>query len=437
MPWFFKVVRSRAKFWQMVGRGTLTCKDLFEPGKHKKNFMIFDFCDNCTYFSFNPKTAEPSLTEPLSQRIFKRRFLLTRQLAAARFADQPQYADLARQLTDLLHRDVERLDINSFMVRPKRKFVERYSQRAFWEQIGTDDISDIEKELSPLVGPTDKVESARRFDLLIIELQLKWGEWEVAGKSPKKVPSLKRLKNLVTPLLKLGNIPAVKEHMELITAIAICAPDFKESVSIVLLEELREKIRDLIRLISYKERDDVYVDFQDEKGEAIEIKGLVDADPDYDEYRQKVEHYIHDNRDHMTIMKLRTNVPITQVEVEELERILFSYCDSQTREEFRKKMGTDKPLGQFIRSIVGLDMEALKKAFSQFLQGAAFNTQQMSFIDHILKYYHRNGYFDLQLLFEKPFTDIDTAGPFGVFETGDAGNIITIIKRINGNAVGF
>jgi type I restriction enzyme R subunit len=70
---FFKVVRSKTKFWQMLGRGTRLCPDLFAPGEHKQFFYLFDYCQNLEFFSQNPDLVEGSAGEALGTRLFKAR----------------------------------------------------------------------------------------------------------------------------------------------------------------------------------------------------------------------------------------------------------------------------------------------------------------------------------------------------------------------------
>ena len=77
---FFKLVRSKTKFWQMVGRGTRLRPDLFGPGKDKEFFYIFDYCQNLEFFSQNPETTDGALGESLGKRLFKTRLELIGEL---------------------------------------------------------------------------------------------------------------------------------------------------------------------------------------------------------------------------------------------------------------------------------------------------------------------------------------------------------------------
>ena len=77
---FFKVVRSKTKFWQMIGRGTRLCPDLFGPGQHKQYFAVFDFCRNLEFFSLNPETIDSATAASLSKRLFTSRLALISEL---------------------------------------------------------------------------------------------------------------------------------------------------------------------------------------------------------------------------------------------------------------------------------------------------------------------------------------------------------------------
>jgi type I site-specific restriction endonuclease len=269
---FFKNVWSRSKFRQMLGRGTRTRKNLFGPGKDKEYFLVFDFCRNFAFFEENPEGIEPAAVESLSQKIFKKRLFLTHHLGDARVLHDPDKRKLRGRLTEILHRGVKELDCDSFLVRPHRKYVEKY---------------------------------------------------------------------------------------------------------------------------------------------------------------------IRDNEDHLTIIKLKTNKPITALDLEQLERMLFETSEIGTRDDFLRAYGTDRPLGPFIRSIVGLDRDAVKEAFARFTANPAFSADQITFIDYILDYFSRNGYMKKDALWSQPFTDLHDHGPLGIFSDGEVDNIISIIDVINQNAVGM
>ena len=84
---FFKQVRSKTKFWQMMGRGTRLCEDLFGPGRHKEFFRVFDYCRNLEFFGANPELREAGSAKSLSERLFTTKIDLVRALDEKKKAD--------------------------------------------------------------------------------------------------------------------------------------------------------------------------------------------------------------------------------------------------------------------------------------------------------------------------------------------------------------
>ena len=79
---FFKPVRSKTKFWQMIGRGTRLCPNLFGPGRHKEFFYVFDWCRNFEFFNQNPDVTEGASTDTLAKRLFTARVELVGEVDA-------------------------------------------------------------------------------------------------------------------------------------------------------------------------------------------------------------------------------------------------------------------------------------------------------------------------------------------------------------------
>jgi type I restriction enzyme R subunit len=151
-------------------------------------------------------------------------------------------------------------------------------------------------------------------------------------------------------------------------------------------------------------------------------------------YKDRVESYIRKNKNHLTIHKLSTNLPITKAELYELEKILFSEGVAGTKEEFVQQYG-ERPLGAFIRSITGLEQATLNEAFADFLQVGNLRADQMTFIKTIITYLSKNGTIDKSMLYESPFTDLNDQGLSGVFDNdADVIKVVRIIDMINNNA---
>jgi type I restriction enzyme R subunit len=155
---------------------------------------------------------------------------------------------------------------------------------------------------------------------------------------------------------------------------------------------------------------------------------------DLDTYKQKVEVYLKQHSDHLTIIKIKNNIRITNDELSELEMMLFDQGELGTKEDFQKAFG-QQPLGKFIRSIVGLDTNTAKQAFGGLLSGKNLNSNQIRFIDMIINYFSVKGFVEPGQLFEPPFTDIDSSGIMGVFDEDISTKIIELIEEINNTAV--
>jgi type I restriction enzyme, R subunit len=425
---FFKIVRSKAKFWQMIGRGTRLCEHLFAPGDNKKCFCIFDFCDNFKFFNENPDGYKASSQESLCQKIFKRRLELSRHLQSSKHQEDPALEKLYIEILDIMHQDVSKLDTNSFLIRPHRKYVDRFEERKRWNNISETDVLDLNEHLSILIDPDDDDELARRFDLLLYNLQL-----SILLKTPHQNTLMNTVIDIASALEKKANVPSVTAHINFIREIIL--EEFWKNVNLPILETVRQDLRGLIKFIDRHEKETVYTDFEDEMGKIKEEQGIFLPGIQLENYKIKVEKFIREHQNHITINKLKYNKPITSLDLKELEKILFENDETGTREDFEKAYGTDKPLSYFIRNIVGLDRNAAKESFSIFLEKGNMSANQIKFIDQIINHLTQNGVMEPGVLFEIPFSDFHDRGVAGVFNPYDATNIVNIINEINENAV--
>ena len=150
-------------------------------------------------------------------------------------------------------------------------------------------------------------------------------------------------------------------------------------------------------------------------------------------YTKRVERFLRENKNQITIYKLSKNEPITSAELEQLEFILFQEKEFGRKDDFEQHYGA-KPLGKFIRSIIGLEVDAANEAFAAFIQAGNLSADQMTFIQNIISYLTKNGTIERKMLFESPFTDLHDQGLSGIFNDAEVGKIISIIDQINDNA---
>ena len=420
---FFKPVRSSTKFWQMIGRGTRLCVDLFGIGEDKAEFIIFDFCENFEFFNDNPKGIELSNAESISQRLFELRLRLAFVLLEQEDGELKNYGGAL--IYDLI-KQTQNLNGESFIVRQHWAVVEKYRDQNSWNALSDLDVKELFDHIAPIVVETESDESAKRFDALLFDIQLSVlkGERKLSGLIQKVVAIAQKLS-------KKATIPAVAQRMDTIREVQ--EKLFCDGGSILSIERVRVELRDLVKFLDAENQTIYFTAFQDEFGPDAEEFDLGYGGNDLAAYKNKVTQFLKENRSHMTIHKLRNNIPITKGELDELESMLFEQGSIGTKKEFIKAFG-EQPLGKFIRSIVGLDANAAKQAFGEVLINKTLNSQQIRFIYTIINFFTVNGCIDPGLLFEPPFTDIDSNGITGLFDEDIQVKIIQLIERINHNA---
>lgn len=416
---FFKKVYSKAKFWQMIGRGTRLCPDLFGPGLDKENFLIFDFCGNFEFFRVSPRGKEVKATVGLTERIFNLRLELVKELQHLQYQkeDYQRYRD---SLVNMLMSEIRSLNRDSFVVRQKLKYVKKYSSQERWKSLTAIDLHDIKENISPLIPATNDDELAKRFDNLILTLELAIMLGKSINKGRNEVIRTARL------LSEQGTVPQVNEKRDVIEMVQ--TEQFWAGVDVIQLEEVREAMRGLIRFLEKERRRPLYTDFTDEIVSWRENPGdyLVN---ELHSYRKKVDQYIRDNQNHLAIHKLRTNRPLTKEDFLSLEKILWK--ELGTREDYEREFG-DTPLTILVRQIVGLDQQAANEAFSEFLSNQNLDSRQIRFVKTIVDYVVKNGVIEKQVLQEEPFRSIGSI--VEIFPLESAQKLVSIIDTLNKNA---
>ncbi|HRW09212.1 MAG TPA: DEAD/DEAH box helicase family protein, partial [Caldilineaceae bacterium] len=359
---FFKPVRSKTKFFQMIGRGTRLCPDLFGPDEDKACFYIFDCCSNFEFFNYSPNGIEGKVQLPLRQRIFTERLNLLYALNPIKHTDDG-LAALATDLADSLHAYVAAMPLENFLVRPNRQYVDPFMNRARWEKLTRGDVSDLTRHVAGLPSQLpDDPEPAKRFDLQILQLQAALLEEKAAIIRNAR----NRIMTIAHQLQEKSEIPAVRNQLDLLQAVQ--TEVYWENLSLPGLERLRLALRDLVQHIDRKERKALITNFTDEIGLIQEAKvPYLTGGVDVAQYRKKVEQFLRSHQDHMVIHKLRRAQPLTSLDLSELERFFFEAADVGTRAEFEAAFPAVPSLSAFIRGLVGLDRRAAKERFARYL----------------------------------------------------------------------
>lgn len=425
---FFKIVRSKTKFWQMIGRGTRLCPNLFGPGRHKDQFLIFDFCQNFEFFNQNPKVTDGALGESLGQRLFAARVHL-----AGMIQDLPEeelsegIGQLNRDVRARLFDEVSGMTFDNFLVRAKRKAVEHFQQTDAWESLSGEDRDTLVHEVAGLPSALeDNDTTAKQFDYIVLS-----GQLALLQNQASFVRCKEKVMAIAARLEELGNVPMVASEMGLI--LEVQTDEYWQDVDAWTLEQMRRRLRALVKLIEGDERIIVYTDFEDEIGEGATIT-LPDAGIGTDKarFQMKVRHFLKEHANHITIQKLRRNEQLTPQDLAELERIMVAETGASDDDlaEAREEGG----LGLFVRSLVGLERDAAKSAFADFMAGKNLNANQIEFIDLIINYLTERGAMDPRRLYESPFTDFDDQGVSGVFPQADVQLIIKVLNDVRDRA---
>jgi type I restriction enzyme, R subunit len=420
---FFKPIRSSTKYWQMIGRGTRLCENLFGVGDHKKHFVIFDFCENFEFFGENPKGVGETTSKSLSQRLFETRLRLAQLLSKSEEEDLRAYS---QALMQILIAKTQALEENSFVVRQHIQVVDKYREANSWNALTDLDIREIFEHIAPIVVETNEEETAKRFDALAYELQL-----AIFTGEKKQVKLSEQIKGIAGKLTKKASIPLVAQKMDVLKAVQ--SDVYWTNANVLGLEKLRVDLRDIIKFLESSSRSIVYTDYEDTLFGMAEEHTIVYGVNELDAYKRKVNEYFLTHQTHLTIHKLKTNQPVTVLEITELERMLFEQGTLGTKETFLKAYG-NQPLGKFIRSIVGLEVAAVNAAFAELLQNHNFNTAQIRFIETLIHYFTVKGTIELQMLFVSPFTDLNPRSIMGLFDAQTSDKIRQIIDSVNYNA---
>ena len=316
-------------------------------------------------------------------------------------------------------------EMKRFRVSMQKEHVDAFQQRDRWNNLSNDDIHRINEYLSALPEPEAVHESARRFDLMMLKMQI--------ARALELNRDVERLENkLVETANELGKkfgVPEVAERAELIGRLQ--DPNFYRDLTQRKLEEIRTEIRELLQYLEHQKQAITYTDFEDTV-HTTSLQDPVASRPAGALYRKRVESFLRENRHHVTIRKLSTNQPITAAELAALEDLLFDGGDRGTREDFVAAYGA-QPLGKFVRSLLGLDEAAARAAFADFLRTAPLRADQITFIDNIIRYLTQNGTIEPAMLFEAPFTDQHDQGVFGLFDDAASRRIVGILREVNGN----
>jgi len=424
---FFKPVFSKAKFWQMVGRGTRLRPELHGPGADKEDFLILDVMGNVEFFNAGLDAAGGALPVPLAQRAFSTRLSLL-EAASSSMPDDAYTLALGAHLAG----QVASWPEANFAVRPHVELVRRMSSPAAWRGLPLQDAAEVGAALAPLavLSRGDGAEEAQRFDLLLLTAQLAslQGDAAAAGRAGK------RLLVLARGLAELSRVPAVAAKMDLIESVLEAATAGDEawtSADVRWLERVRRGLRELVPLIPAKRRKSVYTSLADEASPVVaaELAGVTEPAFDLSYYRERVRLYLESQLENFSLRRLRAGKPLTAADLSELERLLLE-SGAGSQEDLGRAAGGQ--LEAFIRSLVGLDRDAVMEELSAFMAGTTLTSPQQHYLELIVRMLVKGGGVDAGALFEPPFADAYPGGPADLFGEEQVVALYDVVNRLGG-----
>ena len=426
---FFKKVRSKTKFWQMIGRGTRLCKDLScidgIDGEYtdKRRFLIFDYCGNFEYFREHQNGYESTETKSLTENIFYKQTRLIFAMQDSNYADA-EYQDFRSELVTLCNHEVCDLSYDLVSVRLKTEYVEKYKKPENWTALSDLNVLELERQVAPLIQNYDTDEFAKRFDNFMYGLML-----ANIDKLPTMAYLKKQLCLTAESLEKKATIPQIQKKLTQIKEVQ--TEEFWKDINILTLEHMRKELRDLMQFLNDGvHRPKIFTNLEDSVMNQREGETL-DAAYDFEDYRKKVNRYVEEHKNDEVIYKLNHNLPLMQEDYQELERILTQELGNS--EDYKREYG-DTPFGLLVRKIAKLDHESAMAAFSTFINDSSLNQQQIAFILKVINHIENNGYIeDIKILmkppFDKPYSFIK------MFDTKTRTALIQAIESVKNNAV--
>lgn len=320
------------------------------------------------------------------------------------------------------------MNLDNFVVRPRRRLVEKYARPEAWTSLPPEAVAELSHEVAGLpseLGPEN--EEAKRFDLLLLSLQLALLRSE---------PGFQRLRDRVKEIAGLleekSAIPMVREQMEFIQDVQ--SDEWWRDVTVPMLEILRRRLRNLVQLIEKQQRKLIYTDFEDVMGSEIDIDlPGVAVGTDYTRFLAKARAFLREHLDHVAIYKLRMNKPLTATDLAELERMLAESGLGEA-EDIRRAAVESQGLGLFVRSLVGLDRGAAKDAMASFIAGKALSANQIEFINLVVDHLTEHGIVEPGALYESPFTDLTPRGPDGLFSLVQLDELMCTLEAVRATA---
>lgn len=404
---FFKCVRSKIKFMQMIGRGTRLCPKVFGDAD-KKEFYIFDWCGNFEYFSVHSDGANPVAVKSLTERLYALRLDIAAVLQSAEHQEREVDRRLHDELKEILHAQVSQLSRARIDVRAHLQTIEPYREREAWVCLSDLDVAEL-KGIAHLLPRPKENEAAKKFDVLMLYLQL-----ELLDSTVKADNSRASVIKIAQLLEKKATIPAVRERMETIKEVQTAA--FWDHCTLNSLERVRKELRELVHVLA---------ESRDERRFVINIEDAISSDAVAAPvtlkatYHDRVIDYLAKHTDNEVLRKIQNFEQLTTADVNELQRIFWE--ELGTRTEFDEATNGKKynhNVAAFIRVIQGVDRQKALALYTRFIKDGNLTGEQEQYLKEILNYLSENGDLQMSDFMEYPLNRNRWRDVFGEYFVG-------------------
>lgn len=378
---FFKIVKSKIKFMQMIGRGTRLCEGIFGASKDKECFYIFDWCRNFEYFEKNPdgQTVKQSLS--LTERLFGLRAEIAFYLQHQTYQEDAFTKGLHDDLKATMKEQVSSLSDSHISVRNRWDAVSHFKTDDAWVCLTAANVQTLKLDIAPLLPHNTQDENAKKFDVLVLAVELGFVNDEFNASKP-----IVHIRNLAERLMTKATIPQVVAKMDTIKD--VLNPTAWENLSLRWLERVRVELRDLIKFLVGDGGKTWTVDIEDivtDDGESAGVQTRVT-------YKRKVMDYLAGKDSNPVLKKIYNLEQLTDDDIIELERVMWK--DLGSKDDY-DKFADGKPCGEnvaiLIRSLIGVDRKHAMERFNEFLSGSVLNADQEEFLKDVITYVCENG----------------------------------------------
>ena len=378
---FFKVVKSKIKFMQMIGRGTRLSADIYGPGKDKECFYIFDWCRNFEFFDKNPDGKSVKQNASLTEHLFGLRAEIAFHLQHQTYQEDKFAKGLHDELKAAMKAQVATLSDNHISVRQRWEAVSCYKSDAAWVNLTASSVETLKYDIAPLLPHNTQDENAKKFDVLILAIELGYVNSEFNASK-----SIVHVQELADQLQSKASIPQVMAKMNIIKEVLNSTS--WENLSLSWLEKVRKELRELIKFLIGDGGKTFTVDIADiitDDGESSGVETRMT-------YRQKVMDYLSAKDSNPVLKKIYSLEQLSNDDVLELERIMWT--ELGTKEDYEKFVEgkvDGENVAILIRSLIGVDRKIALERFNKFLDTSILNSEQEDFLKEIISYVCENG----------------------------------------------